>query len=309
MPLNNYSTRQKAYICLAAVSILWGTTWMASRQGVRFMPALQMAGIRQFVAGALYVSFFIYKGLKWPRGKEWGIVLVLSIINFVFSNGLATWALKYISGGLGSIMAAIFPLFIVIIGIFKPGVKMPTKAVLGLILGFGGVCIIFYEHLHDFLNPDFRLGILLSLSATLSWAFGTLYTKEHAVNFNPYFSIGLQMLISGVILYGMAIFAGKTVPISSVPWQSWTAIAYLVIVGSVIAFIAYLYALQNLPTAQTSIYAYINPIVAVICGSLFFSEKLTSFIMLGGLVALVGVYIVNQVYKKSKAEIPEAEGM
>jgi drug/metabolite transporter (DMT)-like permease len=72
MPLNNYSTRQKAYICLAAVSILWGTTWMASRQGVRFMPALQMAGIRQFLAGALYVSYFTFKGLKWPARQRVG---------------------------------------------------------------------------------------------------------------------------------------------------------------------------------------------------------------------------------------------
>jgi drug/metabolite transporter (DMT)-like permease len=106
---------------------------------------------------------------------------------------------------LGAIIGAIFPLWIVVIGLFNKENKMPLKAITGMILGFGGVCLIFYDHLHDFLNKEFQMGILFSLIATWTWAFATLYTKKQAVNFNPYFSLGLQMLISGVCLF----FTGK----------------------------------------------------------------------------------------------------
>jgi drug/metabolite transporter (DMT)-like permease len=274
-----------------------------------------MAGIRQLIAGFLYVAFFLKKGIKLPRGKEWIPILVLSFLNFVLSNGLSTWGVKFINAGLGSIIGAIFPLWLVIIGLFAAKEKIPAKAIGGLLLGFGGICVIFYEHLQDFFDPDFRFGILLSLVATWTWAFGTLYTKQQAANFNPYFSLGLQMLISGVILTIVTQFVNSrelttAIPFSEIHWRSWLAIAYLVIFGSMIAFIAYLYALQNLPTEQASIYAYINPVVAVLSGWIIFSEKLTPFIIVGGAVTLLGVYLVNKAFKTiPPPEQPEAEGV
>jgi drug/metabolite transporter (DMT)-like permease len=274
------------------------------------MPPLQMASIRQIVAGLCYVIFFLVKGAKLPKGKEWIPILVLSFLNFILSNGLSTWGVKYISAGLGSIMGAIFPLWLVIIGFFSAREKIPQKALIGLLLGFGGVCIIFYEHLSDFLIPDFRFGIILSLIATWTWAFATLYTKKQALKFNPYFSLGLQMLISGITLFSFTNLTGNAVSLSAIPWQSWASIAYLVIFGSLIAFIAYLYALQNLPTEQASIYAYINPMVAVLCGWIIFGEKVSIYISIGGLVTLLGIYLVNKAYKAiPPPEQPEAEGI
>ena len=309
LTIHKKGTRAKAIFALALVCLLWGTTWIASKEGVRYMPPLQMAGIRQFFGGLCYVLFFVAKGERWPQGKEWQSIFVLSFLSFLVANGLSTWALKYISSGLAAIIGAIFPLWLVVIGLFSAKAKMPGKAIFGLLLGFGGVCIIFYEHLQDFLIGDFRFGILLSLAATWAWAFGTIYTKKHAANFNPYFSIGLQMVISGIALTGISYSATDTIPIAAIPWQSWAAIAYLVIFGSVVSFIAYLYALQNLSTGQASLYAYVNPIVAVLLGWMIFSEKLTMFIAVGGLVTLMGVYLVNKAYKVRATTMPEAEGI
>ena len=309
LTIHKKGTRAKAIFALAMVCLLWGTTWIASKEGVRNMPPLQMAGIRQIIGGLCYVLFFVARGERWPKGKEWQSILVLSFLNFIIANGLSTWALKYISSGLAAIIGAIFPLWLVVIGLFSAKAKMPGKALLGLLLGFGGVCIIFYEHLQDFLLGDFRFGILLSLVATWAWAFGTIYTKKHAANFNPYFSIGLQMVISGIALTGVSYSATDTISIAAIVWQSWAAIAYLVIFGSVISFIAYLYALQNLSTEQASLYAYINPIVAVLLGWLIFAEKLTMFIAVGGVVTLLGVYLVNKAYKVPATTMPEAEGI
>ena len=259
--IHKKGTRAKAIFALAVVSVLWGTTWIASKEGVSHMPALQLAGIRQIIAGVLYVGFFIYRKAPWPKGKEWIPIIVLSFLNFIMSNGLSTWGVQYISAGLGSIMGAIFPLWLVVIGLFTAKSKLPRNALIGLLLGFGGVCVIFYPHLKDFLIPDFRLGIILSLIATWTWAFASLYTKEQANKFNPYFGLGLQMVIAGVTLVTITGATGLS-------------------------------------------------IVAVMCGSLFFGEHISGYIVVGGLVALLGVFMVNRAFKIiPPPEQPETEGV
>lgn len=284
-------------LALCWISFFWGTTWLASKEGVKYMPALQLAAIRQFIGGGLYVSFFLFKKAKWPKGKQWKTILILSVLNFVLSNGLSTWGVKYISSGLGAIIGAIFPLWIVIITFFR-GERLARLAVIGLIISFGGICVIFYDHLSDFLKPDFRFGIILSLIATLTWAFGSLYTKKKAASFNPYFSLGIQMLISSILLFAYTGATGTAVNIAAIPAESWWAIAYLVIIGSVLTFIAFIYALQHLPAEVSSIYAYINPIVAVILGAIIYNEALTTMIVVGGCVTLTGLYLVNKSIRK-----------
>ncbi len=299
------SAKNKALVALVWVSIFWGTTWLASKEAVAGAPALQVIAIRQMIAGILYILFFIFKKHTWPRGRQWIVIIMLSFLNFMLSNALSTWGIKFIPSGLGAIMGAIFPLWLVIITMFK-GKKLPAQAITGLLLGFGGVCIIFSEHLKDFLNPDFTFGISLSLCATISWAFGTLYTKQEAINFNPYFSLGFQMLISGIIVYACAEVMGHTVSIAEIPVRSWWAISYLVVIGSILTFVAYIYSLQILPTALASIYAYINPIVAVLIGAVMANEKLTTFIAIGGAVTIAGVYLVNNsLRKKNEINISE----
>lgn len=298
------STNNKALLALAWVSIFWGTTWLASKEAVRDAPALQIIAIRQLIGGFLYIVYFLFKRHPLPRGKQWTPIFIMSFLTFMLSNALSTWGVKYIPSGLGSIMGAIFPLWLVIITMLY-GKRLPKMALLGLLLGFSGVCVIFYEHLKDFLNADFTFGIILSLCATISWAVATLYTKQQAINFNPYFSLGFQMLIAGIVILIIAQATGNTVNITEIPRSSWWAISYLVIVGSVLTFVAYIYSLQHLPTALASIYAYINPIVAVLLGALILNEKLTMFIAVGGAVTIAGVYLVNNSLKKKMALGPE----
>ena len=286
-------------LALCWVSFFWGTTWIASKEGVKHMPALQLAAIRQFIGGLLYISFFLFKKTPWPKGKQWKTIIILSILNFVLSNGLSTWGVKYISSGLGAIIGAIVPLWIVIITFFR-GERLARLTVIGLIISFGGVCVIFYDHLSDFMIPDFRFGIILSLIATLTWAFGSLYTKKKAASFNPYFSLGLQMFISSILLFAYNGATGTSVSLSAIPAISWWSIAYLVVFGSVLTFIAFIYALQNLPAEISSIYAYINPIIAVILGAVIFGEVLNAAIAIGGGVTLFGLYMVNYSLRKGR---------
>ena len=286
-------------IALCWVSFFWGTTWIASKEGVKHMPALQLVAIRQFIGGLLYISFFLFKKAPWPKGKQWKTILILSVLNFVLSNALSTWGVKYISSGLGAIIGAIVPLWIVIIGFFK-GERLSKLTVVGLIISFCGICVIFYDHLKDFLKPDFRFGIFLSITATITWAFGTLYTKKKAASFNPYFSLGLQMFISSIFVFAITGATGTSISLSAIPAASWWAIGYLVVFGAVLTFIAFIYALQHLPAEISSIYAYINPIVAVILGAFIFGETLNLAITIGGTVTLFGLYLINYALRKAR---------
>jgi len=287
----------KSVLALIWVCFFWGTTWIASKEGVKYIPAIQMCAMRQLFGGSLYLLYFGFAKHPLPKGKQWGTILILSILNFMLTNTLSTWGVKYISSGLGAIIAAIVPLWIVIITMFQ-GHRLPVKATTGLLLGFGGVCIIFYDHLKDFLISDFRFGIFLSLAASISWAFGGVYTKKHAANFNPYFSMGLQMIISAIALFGVTFTTGDMINVRDIPLNGWLAVSYLVIIGSVLTFIAYVYMLQRLPTSQASIYAYINPVVAVLLGAVIFNERLNIYIAIGGAVTILGVYLVNDSFKR-----------
>jgi drug/metabolite transporter (DMT)-like permease len=289
-------------LALCWVSFFWGTTWLASKEGVKYMPALQLVAIRQFLGATLYLTYFLFKKTTWPKGKQWKTIFILSILNFVLSNGLSTWGVKYISSGLGAIIGALVPLWVVIISLFR-GEKLVKLAIVGLVVGFAGVCVIFYEHLSDFLIFDFRFGIIISIISTLTWAFATLYTKKKAASFNPYFSLGIQMFISSIFLFAYLGATGSAVSLSSIPMISWISIGYLVLFGSVQTFIAFIYALQHLPAEINSIYAYINPIIAVLLGAYIFGEPLTFSIAVGGIITLLGLYLVNQSIRNSKKKV------
>ncbi|MBB1193056.1 drug/metabolite-transporting permease [Flavobacterium sp. SOK18b] len=288
-------------LALCWISFFWGTTWIASKEGVKHMPALQLVAIRQFLGGFLYISYFLFKKTPWPKGKQWKTIIILSFLNFVLSNALSTWGVKYISSGLGAIIGACVPLWIVIISFFQ-GERLSKFSILGLIISFSGVCIIFYDHLSDFLIPDFKFGIIISIISTLTWAFGTLYTKQKAASFNPYFSLGIQMFLSSILVFAYTGAAGISVPLHEIPAISWWSIAYLVIFGSVLTFIAFIYALQHLPASISSVYSYINPIIAVLLGAVIFGETLNAAIAIGGSVTLFGLYLVNYSLRKARAK-------
>ena len=296
------NSKRNAYLALGVVCIVWGVSWVGTKEAVRYMPPFQMVGIRQVLAGLCYIAFFVIRGDKMPKGKEWKPILFLSLLSFMISNGLATWGVKLTTAGVSAILGAIFPLWLVIILTLRGGSRIPLLAWLGIGIGFAGVCVVFYENLRHLFNYAFLGGVILGLLASLAWAYGTIYTKEFAADFNPYQSIGWQMLISGIVLSILATVTGDTIPISEIRLYTWSAILFLVVVSSVLSFLAYLYALQRLPTGLVSIYAYINPIVAVLAGNLLTKEPLTWMIWIGTVITLSGVYVVNKSLHKASAK-------
>jgi drug/metabolite transporter (DMT)-like permease len=292
---------QKGYIALGIVSFLWGTTYIAARIGAQHMPGLFVAGLRQFTAGVIMVSFFLVKGYKIPDWNSLKRISIQGILLLCFANGMFTWSVEYISGGLAAIIGALVPILVAIfsIGLMKHA-KFTWLMVGGLLVGFGGVILIFYDYLSQFANRSFGFGVLLAFLGTICWAFGTVYGSRKKLPVDILFNVGLQMLIAGIVTLVICALSGKLVNPVHAGIESWYALLYLVVFGSLIAYSAFGIAISKLPPTLVSIYAYINPIVAVILGWAMLNEKLNANMLLGTLVTLGGVFLVNREFKKQK---------
>ena len=295
--LQHSNGKGKGYMALFITSTVWGTTWVASKIGVNEIPALQMAYIRQMIAGICFVSFFIgYKKMPFPTWIQFRWITVMSILMFVFANGLSTWSLKFIPTGLSALIGALYPLSVVIIErLFFKSKKMTALTFLGLILGLTGIGIVFYENAFNNYSSSFGIGIALSVIAMLSWSFGTIFIIRNKVNIDPYYGTGWQMLISSFILLIMAHSTQPVVPIMLISLKVWMVIFYLVIFGSIISFVAFIYSVKRLPAALSSLYAYINPLVAMVVAAFILNEKLTTNILWGAIVTLIGVFVMDDV--------------
>lgn len=296
------TTRQRAYFALSVTSIVWGTSWVASRYAVQSAPALQVSATRQMIAGVLFAGFFLLKGEKLPNPKQMLWLAGMSILLFVFANGLATVGVKYISSGLAALIAALYPLSVVIIEkIFFKNRKIGWVTFLGIVLGITGIAIVFYDNAFHHQGPNYWIGILVSVIAMLSWSVGTIIISRKQINLNPYYAIGWEMIFASLFLFASAAVTGNLVPFSTFPAQTWYAISYLVMMGSLIAVVAFLYTMKHLEASVAALYAYVNPIVAIVIGSYLIKEPLTKEIIIGSCVTLIGVYLVNQSLRKQKS--------
>jgi drug/metabolite transporter (DMT)-like permease len=292
---------RNAYIALWLVSFFWGTTYVALRVGAQQMPGLFMAGVRQFVSGLILVTFFLAKGYKLPGWKEIKEISVQGIFLLCIASGLLGWALEYISSGLAAIIVALVPLFIALFSVWlSASTKITRWMIAGLLTGFAGVLIIFSDYMGEMKNKSFVFGVVLALVSVLSWSFGTVYTAKRKSSIGILFNVGLQMLIAGIIMLIVCGITGKYVNLAVASQNSLLALLYLIIFGSLVAYTAFVFAISKLPPTQVSVYAYINPVVAVGLGWLFLSEKMNGIMLVGMLVTLGGVFLVNREFKKIK---------
>jgi drug/metabolite transporter (DMT)-like permease len=272
---------------------------MASKVGVKHMPALQLSGLRHLIGGGMYVLYFGLFRKMWPQRDQVWQIIWMSIIMFVLSNGLSVLSIVYMPSGLGAVVGAITPIWVVLFSylLFR-NIKFKKQTIIGILLGFLGVVITFYDFVENILNSDFSWGIFYGVIASMTWALATLLTVKHAKKMDPYFSLGWQMFVSGLILNIYSYASGSFVSYALLPADAWLSIFYLVLIGSVIAFGAYIYALKRLPATLVSIHSYVNPIVAVLLGDWLMHEPLTPFVVMGTLVTLLGVYLVNRSFKR-----------
>ena len=265
------------------------------------MPGIFVTGIRQFTSGLLLTGFFLLKGEQLPALKDLQKISIQGILLLCIANGLITWSMEYISSSIAAIIVALVPLFTALFSVWLlKKTRLTAYMLLGLLAGFAGVFSLFYnpnEPIESLLNP----GVLLALSSSIVWAFGTVYTSSHRSHTHMLFIAGLQMLAAGIVMLMVCFATGKYVNLAEAPLDSWCALAYLVVFGSLIAYSAYVFAISKLPPAMVSVYAYINPIVAIFCGWLLLKEKMSANLLLGSLIILFAIFLVNREFKKQQS--------
>jgi drug/metabolite transporter (DMT)-like permease len=295
-----------AYLCLFIVSIGWGITWVIAKMALEYMPPLQMSGIRQLIAAFGYIVFFGIAKNNWlPPKESWKGICILALLNFVFANGFSTWGVLYIPSGIGSVIGTLYPIWVIILSsLFFKDENINKQAYWGIAISFLGIIIIFWEKLWGTIDANYFFGLGLSLFAAFAWALGSIYTKKNAVNYNPYQSLGWQMGISGLILTITSWINGKHVSLVNLPIHFWIDMSLLLIIGNLLCFVCYIYMLQKMPAAQASVYAYINPVVALIGGSIFLHEVIDGYILWGSAITILGVLWVQyiQTYKNRKTK-------
>jgi drug/metabolite transporter (DMT)-like permease len=295
------SNQTKAYVALGIVSIFWGTTYLAARIGVQHMHGLMLSGVRQAIGGLLITGFFLLKGYKLPGKEILSRLFIIGVLMLVGANGMLTWALKYIPSGLGAIIAATVPIWMTIFGFFLVQQKNRISPLLiaGMVIGFIGVVGIFSDYLGDLTNPDFRFGIMLAVISCLSWSMGSVLTAKWALEVNYLYGAGFEMLFSGIVMLIITLITGDFFT-ARFTGEAMGSLLYLIFFGSILGYSAYVYTLNNLPPSLASVYAYINPIVAVLLGWIVLNEHLNWTTALSCLVTLTGVYMVNTAVNKNK---------
>lgn len=292
----------KAYIALGTVSLVWGTTYMAMRTGAEHMPGLMLAAIRNTIAGLLVVGWFLLKGHRFPDIKTLLRLALIGLMLLGAGNGLMNWGEETVPSGLASILAALNPLGIAIFSLLLvKGTRLSYQVIAGLIMGLAGILVIFYPLLLQPLQTGFAFGVMLIILAVLGWSSGSILAIRQNFSLHILYICGWEFLLGGIALFIACIATGQTIPLHSVNMQSWLSIGYLVVVGSLIGYMAYQYALKHLPATQVAIYGYINPVVALFLGWMLLGEELNGRMLIGVAITLAGVYLVQRSFRKIKA--------
>jgi drug/metabolite transporter (DMT)-like permease len=276
------------------VCLVWGTTYLGIRIALETVPPFLMAAIRWTAAGALMIGYFRLRGIPLPGRREWTGLLVLGILMIGFGNGAVVWAQQTVPSGLASVLVAAAPFWMIGVERFAPnGERLTVSKVAGLLVGFAGIVLLVGPDLRLSSGRGFLLGVMAIQVACLGWSIGSSYSRRRSRQENVLTAAALQMVFAGACLFLVATLHGE--------WQALTfnartagALAYLVMVGSLVGYTAYTYALKHLPVATVSLYAYVNPVIAVALGTIVLGEPLNPRIAAASGLVLAGTMLAKR---------------
>ncbi|MBV9925402.1 MAG: EamA family transporter [Acidobacteria bacterium] len=284
-----------AYGAWAAVCFFWGTTYLAIAVGLEgFQPTL-FAGLRFIVAGG--ILFFVMsrqRGARLPIGREWLDLGVVGLLLLGVGNGAVVWAEKWVPSGMAALLVATSPFWAAALErLQKGGERVGVRGLLGMAVGFGGLAMLVGPQLFGAeVNAKYVLGVVIIQIGCFAWQAGSVYAKLRPVGVSPLMASAVQMLWAGFALTILGTLWGEW-PGMHFSARGLGALLYLVVFGSIVAYSAYMYAIQKLPLPLVSTYAYVNPLVALVLGWLVLSEPLGWREAGAALVILLGVALVK----------------
>jgi drug/metabolite transporter (DMT)-like permease len=279
---------------MATVYVVWGSTYLAIRVVIETMPPMLSAGVRFLVAAGIVGMILIGRsGLKVLRVElhQAAAAALVGILLLVGGNGGVVLGERTVASGIAALLVAMVPLWVVVLRALT-GDRPRSRTVLGVLVGFAGLTILVVPSGNA--GTTTVGGILLIIGASLSWSIGSLLAGRAAMPANPFATTFYEMLAGGsvLVLIGLAAGEAKDVDLGTISGRSWLALAYLVVMGSVVAFSAYVWLLHNAPISLVATYAYVNPVIAVLLGALILNEPITAAVVAGGAVIVLGVVLV-----------------
>jgi drug/metabolite transporter (DMT)-like permease len=293
-------------LAFAALYLIWGSTYLGIRVAVGTIPPFFMAGMRFAIAGGFLFGFLIVRGAAWPTRAQWKDNAIAGVFLLLGGNALVSWAELRTSSSLTALILGASPLIMVIMDWARPGGMRPTAAVAaGMVIGIAGVVLLLGP---GALPPGARpptLDIAVLLLASISWWAGSLYSK-HSMSKAPLIMASAVQMVSGsVAMLLVAWIRGEEHQIawSAISPPSWLAFAYLVIIGSLVAFPTYVWLLEHSTPAKVSTYAYVNPVVAMFLGWAILHEPMNLRIIAAALI-IIGAVAIITIGKTWKAKKP-----
>ena len=253
-----------------------------------------MAGPRHVIAGIVLALILRFRGIKLPPRESWGGHALLGLLMIGFGNGCLVWAQQFVPSGVTAVLVSVIPFWMIGVEAFMPnGEAVRKRQVLGLLLGFGGIIMLTSSSMND-TAPTLQivLGVIMTQMSCLGWAIGSAYAKRHKREENLFAATAVQITCGGAILMIVATITGEWVDVAPTP-ASLMAVLYLVVVGTFVGYVCYVYALKHLPVSIVSLYAYVNPVIAVILGSLLLRERFTPRMAVASAIIFAAMLIVR----------------
>lgn len=300
-------------LAFAAVYLIWGSTYLAIRYAIETLPPFLMAATRFLIAGAILFTWARLNGDKAELSfAQWRRALVIGGLLLLCGNGGVTWAEKYIASGLAALLVATEPLWVVTVNWLLTRKRPNVKVLLGVLIGLGGVALLVSGGgLGQGSGTSFMrmVGTGVVVAAGFAWASGSVYANRNPINATTSLASGMQMLAGGSLLLLLGLGGGefKRLNLAGASWVSISALLYLTLFGSLVAFTAYSWLLRNVTPALAATYAYVNPVVAVLLGWLIASEPLTLRMLVAAAV-IVGSVVLITTFGAEHAAVPTSEG-
>ena len=255
-----------------------------------------MAGPRHFIAGIVIGLVLRIRGVPLPPLSSWGGHALLGLLMIGLGNGCLVWAQQFVPSGVAAVLVSVIPFWMIGVEAFMPnGEPIRKRQVLGLLLGFGGIVLLTSSSLNDAApTRQIVLGVIMTQMSCLGWAIGSAYAKRHKREENLFAATAVQIMFGGAILMAIATVTGEWTLVAPTP-RSLAAVLYLVVVGTFVGYVCYVYALKHLPVSIVSLYAYVNPLIAVILGSLLLKERFTPRMAVAIAIIFAAMLIVRSV--------------
>lgn len=296
--------RWQTLLAFAIIYLVWGSTFLAIRVGVREVPPFLFAAMRFFTAGIALYAWMRATGTPSPTRGQWAGASLLAVLIFVMDYGLLFWAEKRVPSGIAAVMMATIPVFMSLAEIiFLRTQRLTVRLAFALLVGVGGVAVLVSHSTRLGEGAVEATGAVALVVAAISWSVASVLTRKLSLPESKVMSSGAQMLAGGIFLMLTAAFLGefKGFSIRAVSLGAWLALLYLIIAGSIIGFTAYVWLISHQSPTKVGTYAYVNPVVAVLVGYFFGGESLTARTVLGTLLVLVSVVVITTTPKEAKS--------